>query len=708
MLALPRRSATACSACSTRSAAQGFAAASQASREQAPERRARWRDPAAAGVAALVSLILFFAYGMADVAGLQRELGGVRLPGPAHPAGGHAAAAPEPAAHGPRGDELDARGRRGASSARARAGASWPGGWPARGLRVVVLEAAAVRSEEPTSPGSSSRPTRTCTGAAARRRRADLNITLQAGAALGGGTTVNWTNCLRTRPGCASSGRRPGSATSPPTPSTPTSTRSGRASASPTPARSPTAPSSACATAPRRSGWALQRRHAQRRPRALRRRQRRPHRLRRPLGGQAVDAAQTYLQDASTRGARIVAGCTADRVLVGPDGRAAGVDRDLDRPRDAGRTPARVDGPRAPVVVVAAGALETPALLLRSGIGGPAVGHGPAPAPDRAAFGGYTEDLRAWWGAPHALLVDEFGSGADADGYGFRSRARSTRPGSSARPSPFTTAAAHKEQMERFRTRRRVPRAHPRPRRAAGSPSTTPARPCVTYALDRPASTSRTIAPRLRGARPAPRGRGRERRRDPGRQAARRGAAATTSSAFVARLRRAAAARRRRAAVHRPPDGQRRMGADPATSVADPRGELHDTPGVWIGDASAFPTASGTNPMISVMALAHRTATTIAARPAPGAPPPPRRPDRSDRHERPSPRVHVREHLYVGGAWVAPSSDHDPRRRQPGHRGGRRAHPARDAGRRRPRGGGRPRRLPGLVARPRSRCARRR
>ena len=42
-------------------------------------------------------------------------------------------------------------------------------------------------------------------------------------------------------------------------------------------------------------------------------------------------------------------------------------------------------------------------------------------------------------------------------------------------------------------------------------------------------------------------------------------------------------------------------------------GELHDTPGVWIGDASAFPTASGTNPMITIMALAHRTAEAIAA-----------------------------------------------------------------------------------------------
>ena len=58
--------------------------------------------------------------------------------------------------------------------------------------------------------------------------------------------------------------------------------------------------------------------------------------------------------------------------------------------------------------------------------------------------------------------------------------------------------------------------------------------------------------------------------------------------------------------------GTCRMGTDPQTSVADPWGELHDTTGVWIGDASAFPTSSGTNPMITIMALAHRTAEAIA------------------------------------------------------------------------------------------------
>ena len=58
--------------------------------------------------------------------------------------------------------------------------------------------------------------------------------------------------------------------------------------------------------------------------------------------------------------------------------------------------------------------------------------------------------------------------------------------------------------------------------------------------------------------------------------------------------------------------GTCRMGDDPQTSVAGPWGELHDTKGVWIGDGSAFPTSSGTNPMVSIMALAHRTAEAIA------------------------------------------------------------------------------------------------
>ncbi|MGH7320091.1 MAG: GMC family oxidoreductase, partial [Candidatus Rokuibacteriota bacterium] len=55
-----------------------------------------------------------------------------------------------------------------------------------------------------------------------------------------------------------------------------------------------------------------------------------------------------------------------------------------------------------------------------------------------------------------------------------------------------------------------------------------------------------------------------------------------------------------------------RLGNDPATSVADTDGELRDVKGVWVGDASACPTALGANPMITIMALAERTADKMA------------------------------------------------------------------------------------------------
>jgi choline dehydrogenase-like flavoprotein len=55
------------------------------------------------------------------------------------------------------------------------------------------------------------------------------------------------------------------------------------------------------------------------------------------------------------------------------------------------------------------------------------------------------------------------------------------------------------------------------------------------------------------------------------------------------------------------------MGRDPQSAVADSTGQVFGMPGLWIGDASALPTASGVNPMITIMALALRTARYVDA-----------------------------------------------------------------------------------------------
>jgi choline dehydrogenase-like flavoprotein len=46
--------------------------------------------------------------------------------------------------------------------------------------------------------------------------------------------------------------------------------------------------------------------------------------------------------------------------------------------------------------------------------------------------------------------------------------------------------------------------------------------------------------------------------------------------------------------------------------VADPDGKVWGVHGLYVTDASAFPTASGVNPMLTAMALAMRTSERMA------------------------------------------------------------------------------------------------
>jgi choline dehydrogenase-like flavoprotein len=58
--------------------------------------------------------------------------------------------------------------------------------------------------------------------------------------------------------------------------------------------------------------------------------------------------------------------------------------------------------------------------------------------------------------------------------------------------------------------------------------------------------------------------------------------------------------------------GTARMGDDPESSVCDKRGELHEVEGVYVADASTFPTFPGFNPTNTIMANALRIARGIA------------------------------------------------------------------------------------------------
>jgi choline dehydrogenase-like flavoprotein len=262
---------------------------------------------------------------------------------------------------------------------------------------------------------------------------------------------------------------------------------------------------------------------------------------------------------------------------------------------------------RAPRVVVACGSLESPALLLRSGVGGPAAGQFLRLHPSSVVGALYGTDQQAWWGAPQAGLCDEFAD--TGEGYGILIETAQYAPGLIGSATPWTSGAQHKQSMNDFRysatfiglTR---DRGHGQVTVDANGEGI-PAYP-VDDELDR-RNLARGVEAQIRlheaaGAHQiyplaatAPTWRRGENLDD--------FIAAATRIPFRAGGHKLFSAHQM---------GSCRMGEDPSTSVAGPLGELHDTKGVWIGDGSAFPTSSGTNPMVSIMALAHRTAEAIA------------------------------------------------------------------------------------------------
>jgi choline dehydrogenase-like flavoprotein len=319
--------------------------------------------------------------------------------------------------------------------------------------------------------------------------------------------------------------------------------------------------------------------------------------------GAKLSTQKTYLADAHEHGADLVVNCRAERILV-EDGRAAGVEGTYAGPNgDTARVVVR-----APQVVVACGSIESPALLSRSGIGGPAVGDYLRLHPAGAMFATYAEPQDSWWGPPQSALSHQFAEGTD--GHGFLLEGAHHAIGLTAAAVPWESGRQHKEEIARFQSTSGLillirDRGHGRVDvDEAGN-----AVPSYRLTDDLDVANFRAglgAVARVHEAAGAERITALSRKR----LAWTRG---EDFDGFLAQLRDCSLSPHEHAVFSAHQMGSCRMGADPATSVANPWGELHDTPGVWIGDASAFPTASGTNPMVTIMALARRTAGAIAA-----------------------------------------------------------------------------------------------
>jgi len=339
--------------------------------------------------------------------------------------------------------------------------------------------------------------------------------------------------------------------------------------------------------------------------------------------GGKQSAATTFLLDAQARGdTRILAGCRALRVLWG-GGRVRGVEAVA---ATAAGGPVAIEV-RAPTVVVAAGSLGSPALLLRSGLELPAIGRYLHLHPASGVAGTFAQPIEPWNGPPQSILCDEFAGAPGGGGYGFRLETAPAHPGLLAMSTPWCGARDHRREMQAS------------------------ARKCTLIVLVRDRATGRVGVDRA--GEPVVDYR-------PGRQeraALRQGIAAASRVLLAAGARQLLAINHRRLGLGAVDDpaararyfdavarcrcernwstlwsahqmGTCRMGADPRTAVCDAGGEVFGVRGLFVADASAFPASSGVNPMVTVMALAHFISQQIKERTAGGgdAPAPSLRP----------------------------------------------------------------------------------
>lgn len=133
--------------------------------------------------------------------------------------------------------------------------------------------------------------------------------------------------------------------------------------------------------------------------------------------GCPVDAKQsmlvTYLPEAVELGATVVSRCRVDRLKLAGD-RVVGLEcSELTEDGPTGRQMSL----EADRVVLAAGAINTPGILLRSGLGGGMTGRRTFLHPVVATSARYREEVRAYYGAPQSVASHHFADRGERAGF---------------------------------------------------------------------------------------------------------------------------------------------------------------------------------------------------------------------------------------------------------------------------------------------------
>lgn len=308
----------------------------------------------------------------------------------------------------------------------------------------------------------------------------------------------------------------------------------------------------------------------------------------------------TFLEDAAGHGARIVTGASVERVTT-TDGVADGVI-------------ARVDGAqltvRARAVVLAAGALHTPAILLRSDLGGNAVGDYLRLHPVTAVWARFDQRIDPWTGILQTRYCDEF-TNLDGDGHGFKFETAPVHPLFPAGFMGWEDGPSFKRDvlgLGHLNVGGILLRDRDHGKVVVRKDGT----PVWKYSISKHDQSH--IREGVRRAAQMYAAAGAEEIISSTMRPVRWRPGSASLDVFMSNVDSIGYGSNRTSYFTFHQMGSARMGTDPGSSVVDANNEVHQTPGLFVVDGSCFPTASGVNPMLSIASIAHRGARRLANR----------------------------------------------------------------------------------------------
>ncbi len=313
--------------------------------------------------------------------------------------------------------------------------------------------------------------------------------------------------------------------------------------------------------------------------------------------GAKQSTLKTYLEDAYNAGAKIVVRGHVDRVLH-DNGEVRGA---VVHVRDADGNTHNVTV-KAKVVVVSAGTIHTPAVLLRSGLKNANIGANLRLHPTTVTTGIFPDKVEPWRGAPLTRVVTDF-KNLDGNGYGVWLENAPAHPALNGLANPWTGARQHKKVTQQLPYTANII-ILTRDRDSGRVKINKHGQPVIHYRLSdfdaqhllfgvKEALRIHAAAGALEVASPhndrptyAP---GKNGSLDHFLQAVdKRGLRPNDFALFSAHQMATA-----------------RIGGDPARGAVDPTGQSWEIRNLYVADSAALPNAPGVNPMLTIMGVSH-------------------------------------------------------------------------------------------------------